>query len=212
MIKFIEYFIPIVFLIAGVLIISILINLLNKVLNVSLNKTLTKTNISLEKDAYCNAEVQRIIIRLKLELHSCKVILSRFHNGGCYANGLDMKKFTVSHETTGGTIGGINLMDKCVGVLNSRYGIAFETLAASHQFVVNDTDECLDQNFKNDMISYGFKACYLFLIKQVNGVDEGFIGINFKETIVLTAEQRDIVKDQIPRILNLINMKENRFN
>lgn len=171
-----------------------------------------KQIISLEKDAYCNAEVQRMLIRVKLELHACKVLLARFHNGGCYANGLDMKKHTVTHETAGGTISNDSLMDKCVGVLNSRYGIGFEVLAATHQYVVSDSEDCLDSNFKADMGRHGFKSCYLFLIKQRDGIDEGFIGVNFKETMVLTAEQRDIVLEQIPRLLDLINMKENRFN
>jgi hypothetical protein len=166
----------------------------------------TKEPANLRKDSYYNAELQRILIRVKLELQACKVVLARFHNGGCFANGLDMRKFTVSHETAAGSK--IPLMDKCVGVLNSRYGIAFERLAIMKEYIINDIEDCSDQNFKRDMIEYGFKATYLFLIKQTNGVDEGFIGINFSDTTVLTQEQREIVREQIPRIIDLVNMSE----
>jgi hypothetical protein len=99
-------------------------------------------------------------------------------------------------------------MDKCVSVLNSRYGIAFEQLAIRREYVVYDVDDCTDTNFKRDMSEYGFKATYIFLIKQLNGSDEGFIGVNFSDTKVLTAEQRDIIREQIPRIIDLVNMKE----
>jgi hypothetical protein len=165
-----------------------------------------KEQTSLRKDSYYNAELQRILIRIKLELQACKVTLARFHNGGCFANGLDMRKFTVTHETTGGSK--VPLMDKCVSVLNSRYGIAFEQLAIRREYVVYDVDDCNDTNFKRDMGEFGFKATYIFLIKQNSGIDEGFVGVNFSDSKILTPEQRDIVREQIPRIIDLVNMKE----
>ena len=165
-----------------------------------------KAPSSLRKDSYYDAELQRILIRIKLELQACKITLARFHNGGCFANGLDMRKFTVTHETSGGSK--YPLMDKCISVLNSRYGIAFEQLAIRKEYVVHDIEDCNDSNFKRDMGEYGFKATYIFLIKQLDGSDEGFVGVNFADTKVLTAEQRDVIKEQIPRIIDLVNMKE----
>jgi hypothetical protein len=208
--KTVELIAQLLFLLGGTMMVYILWGLSRKLLSSPLNKSMGKEAVSLEKDAYCNAEVQRILIRLKLELNASKVTLTRFHNGGCFANGLDMKKFTITHETSSEVIP--PLMDKGVAMLNSRYGIAFETLASQHQYVVVDVEDCLDQNFKTDMKRFGFKACNLFLIKQVDGLDEGILTVNFSNTRLLTPQERDICTEQIPRILDLINLKENRFN
>jgi hypothetical protein len=165
-----------------------------------------KSYLSLERESMYNKEIAGILVRLKIELQSCKVGLMRFHNGGKFANGLDMKKFTATHETASDIVP--PFMDKCVGVLNSRYPVAFEMLATQGTFVTSDVDDCIDLNFKADMKKFGFKACYLFLINQVDGTHEGFIGINFTKTEVLSAEKRHIVKEEIPKILSLINMVE----
>ncbi len=173
----------------------------------SLNKDdIIKQYLTLQKESTYNKEISGILVRLKLELQSAKVGLMRFHNGGKFANGIDMKKFTATHETASDTIE--PFMDKCVSVLNSRYPVAFEILGISGQFVVSDVDDCVDLNFKADMKKYGFKSCYLFLINQAEGHHEGFIGINFTQTTVLDAQKRAIVNEQIPRILALINMVE----
>jgi len=209
--KILELITEILFLLGGSVIVVILYTLLYKLTNSPITKAISKTTISLQKDSYCNAEVQRILIRLRLELGAAKVTLARFHNGGCFANGLDMKKFTVTHETSS-SVSHPPMMDRCVGVMNSRYGIAFETLSSQHQYVVVDVEDCVDLNFKEDMKFYGFKACNLFLIKQKDGMDEGILTVHFAFTRLLTPEERDICKDQIPRILDLINLKENRFD
>jgi len=165
-----------------------------------------KSYINLGKESTYNKEVYAILVRLRLELQSAKVGLMRFHNGGKFSNGHDMKKFTATHETASDTIE--PFMDKCIGVLNSRYPVALETLWYHETYFVADVEDCNDLNFKSDMKRYGFKACYLFLIKQVDGKHEGFIGINFTHTEVLSTEKREIIKGEIPKILSLINMKE----
>jgi hypothetical protein len=165
-----------------------------------------KAYVTDENEYLCNIETHGILYRIGLELRSCKVALMRFHNGGKFANGRDMRKFTTTHETPSDTIK--PFMDNNIGVLISRYPIAFNCLKIQGYYAVSDINDCNDLNFKCDMKKYGFKACYLFLIKQVNGNHEGFIGVNFCETTVLDSEKREIVKEQIPKILSLINMVE----
>jgi hypothetical protein len=99
-------------------------------------------------------------------------------------------------------------MDRCVGVLNSRYPVAFEILGLTGQFFVSDVEDCIDLNFKSDMKKYGFKSCYLFLVRQLDGKEEGFIGVNFNSSQVLSAEKRSIITEHIPELLLLINMRK----
>lgn len=161
---------------------------------------------SVKEDSVYNAEVQKIIIRLKLELRACKVVIGRFHNGGNYVSGLPMKKFSLTHETAGGST--TSMMDRCLAVLNSRYPEAFAQLATLEEYCISDTEDCPDANFKRDMNNYGFKATYLFLMRQFNGKEDGFVGVNFNGTTVLTLEQRHKVVEEIPRIVGLLNMQK----
>jgi hypothetical protein len=161
---------------------------------------------SVKEDSCYSTIVQKIICKLKFELKSTKIVIGRFHNGGNYVNGLPMKKFTLTHETAGGT--DLPMMDKCVAVLNSRYSQAFAQLATLYDYCVADVNDCPDLNFKRDMELWKFKSCYLFLMRQFDGKEDGFVGVNFKYTNVMSKEQRHMVEEQIPRIIGLLNMQK----
>lgn len=184
----------------------VLYRIAQKFLNSPVIKTIQPLEVPLKREIYCDAEIYRIIIRLKYEFYALKVFIGRYHDGGIFANGLRMKKFTITHETAGG--GDKPMMDIFVGTMNSRYCIAFEGLIAQEIFCVSDIEDCVDLNLRDDMRKYGFKALYLFLIRQRNGIEEGFLGIGFRETTVLSEEQRDVVREQIGHILDLINLRE----
>jgi hypothetical protein len=158
---------------------------------------------SVKEDSVYGMVLQKIICKLKHDLNASRVIIARFHNGGNYVNGLPMKKFTVTHETASK---GSFLMDKCFGIINSRYSQAFAQLATLEEYCIADRDDCPDLNYAKDMKFYEFNASYLFLLKQFDGKEEGFIGINFAQTRVLSKEERDIVKYQLDRIMGLLNM------
>jgi hypothetical protein len=119
---------------------------------------------------------------------------------------MPMKKFTITHETAGGS--SEPLMDKCVSVLNSKYSIAFEQLFYLNYYACYNVDDGDDLSYKVDMKRYGFKASFLFLMKQADGSDEGFLGINFDHTEVLQDDRKDVVREQIPNILCQLNMKD----
>ena len=161
-----------------------------------------------ERSCY-DVDIARVIWKLKEDVNACKITVNRFHNGGNYANRQPMQKFTATHETPGGSI--IPVMDKCNGILISRYSEAFMTLGTMSEYVIHCVDDCIDRNFRYDMIFYGFKATYLFLIENPDGSEEGFIGVNFKNAHVMEPEQRQKVREQIPTILLLLNMKKIEF-
>ena len=170
-------------------------------------KVMANANImSIKDESHYNVEVQRIICRLKNELQATKIIIARFHNGGNYVNGLHMSKHSITFETEGGAY--IPMMDKCVSVFNSRYPIAFAHLASMEDYCISERDACGDSNFSRDMKEYDFQSTNLFMMKQFDGSEEGFIGVNFRHTHVMDKEQRDKVKEQIPIIIGLLNMNK----
>lgn len=59
--------------------------------------TVTKLHdkYSVKEDSIYSVVVQKMICKLKYDLHATKVVIGRFHNGGNYVNGLPMKKFTL---------------------------------------------------------------------------------------------------------------------
>lgn len=164
--------------------------------------------ISVNKASLYDTEIYKELYKIQSELTASKVILARFHNGGDFRNGLKMKKFSLTHETPEVSNKYPPMQDRCTAVLNSRYASSFLHLTTLKDFCIPDVNDCPDKNFSTDMRYYGFEATYLFLIEQYDGNAEGFIGINFRNTKVLTAEQRSKVLEHIPRILGLLNMSE----
>lgn len=161
---------------------------------------------SLKENAVYDVEINRLVYEIKLNVAACKIIVGRFHNGGFFNNALPMQKFTVTHETPLGSA--VPLQACGQGVLNSRYPEAMLCLATLEIYDVYDVVDCKDPNYKHDMEKFGFKSSFMFLINQFDGEEEGFIGINYQHTHVMTPEQKDKVRDAIPRLLGLINMKE----
>lgn len=187
----------------------VLYRIAQKFLNSPVIKTIQPLEIPLKREIYCDAEIYRIIIRLKYELNAAKTFIGRFHDGGVFVNGLRMKKFTITHETvSSGKNNSCPMMDTFVGTMNSRYCMAFEALMVQELFCTSDMSDCIDLNFRADMESFGFQAVYLFLLKQRSGMEEGFIGVGFRESTVLSSEQRDVVREAGDRIIDLMNLKD----
>ena len=163
-----------------------------------------KKHILLKDSSVYDAEIYKVLCKIQQDTSACKVIVARFHNGGVFRGGMDMEKFSITHETSYGSTE--PMQSKHVATLNSRYGSAFLVLATLGYYIVNDVHDCPDPNFKRDMEAFGFKSTYLFLIKQFDGSDEGFIGVNFSGTKVLTPEQVNKIENHSVRILGLLNM------
>jgi hypothetical protein len=201
--------IDILTLLAFVLLIILIIGM-NIVFYKHFNKSEKKNSqygkVSMREASRYDVDIARVIWQIREDVGSCKITINRFHNGGNFANGQPMRKFTCTHETPGGST--IPFQDKCNGVLNSRYPEAFMNLGTMGEYAVHSVDDCTDRNFKHDMVFHGFKAAYLFLIENPNGSEEGFIGVNFKNTHVMTLEHRQKVKEKIPTVLLLLNMKK----
>jgi len=200
----IEVIATVLLIIAGIIFIYLLHKIVDKV-NIGVQKK-EGTRVTVKDDAVFNVQINRLIYKLKTELHADKVCIARFHNGGSFANGFDMKKFSITHETP--LPHDEPMMHHNQAILNSRYPDAFLHLVSLESYIVHDVELCTDPNFKSDMKRYGWASTMLFLIRQFDGTDEGFIGINFKLTRVLTDEEYGKIKEVMPTLLGLINMTQ----
>jgi hypothetical protein len=200
----IETLVALVFVLLALLFVVIGVVLYKLLVKVEKKEKATTFKVAIKKASTYDAALKILLYNLKKELSADKVIVARFHNGGNFANGYEMKKFTVTHETPGGT--SIPLMDKQVAVLNSRYSEAILHLVSIGNYSIADCTDCTDQSFRHDMQEYGFQATYLFLIRQIDGTEEGFVGVNFKSTHVMTPEHRQKVSEKLTDILGVLNM------
>jgi hypothetical protein len=198
----IEVVATVLLIIAGIIFIYLLHQLVNKV-NIGVQKK-EVIKVTVKDDAVFNVQINRLIYKLRTDLHADKICIARFHNGGSFNNGFDMKKFSITHETP--LPCDEPMMSHNQAILNSRYPDAFLHLVSLESYIVHNIDNCTDPNFKSDMKRYGWNSTMLFLIRQFDGSDEGFVGINFKQTRVLTDEEYGKIEEIIPTLLGLVNM------
>jgi len=94
-------------------------------------------------------------------------------------------------------------------VLNSKYSSTILQLVTCDYLCLSDAADNVDRSFKKFMDTYDFNSANLFLIKQLGDQTcEGFVGVFFKNTHIMDASQREIVTENIPKILNLVNLRE----
>jgi hypothetical protein len=171
-------------------------------------------NIKMEKSGIAwtdttkhNRDLYEMIFVLRETLHADDVFIARFHNQGCWNNELPIRRFSVVTESyiEGRTY---QLQDTMRDVLLSKYPYAMQSLVLLGSYNCPDIIMSEDRKFKKDMVDFGVKSLYLFLIRQItpDKAPEGFIGITFTKERVLTKEEKDIVKGLHDDILGLLNM------
>jgi len=112
----------------------------------------------------------------------------------------------MTHETPEGNKQ--PLMDGNINILNSRYPEAMLHLTVRGYYAVSDVENCEDPSFKHDMKKYKFGSACLFLIKNFDGADEGFVGIYFRTPKIMKPEDREKIMIKLPKLLGLMNMIE----
>jgi hypothetical protein len=167
----------------------------------------SQVEVSLRQTIQYEKAIDKILMRIKLELNAFDVYVARFHNGGSFNNGTRMKKFSIPYGKASSTIREL-VRWKFYDKFCSHWPDVIDQMLVMNEYCCSDIKDCNDLTFKKDMEYYDFKSCHLFLICQddLSRSPEGFIAINFKESKVLTKEERDIVKNEIPRLLSLMNL------
>jgi hypothetical protein len=168
------------------------------------NKVYTKSNMRVTVP-YIVA-IDKILVELKYELNSADVFIGRFHNGGDYANGTPMEKFSITHGKASPNIKA--LQPRFYNIFCSHWPVVIEYLIVFNEYVCYNFDECSDTNFVKDMNEAGFKSVYIFLICQNDAAQtpEGFVTVAFTDQRHLPTETKDRIKSDIPTLLSLMNL------
>jgi hypothetical protein len=98
------------------------------------------------------------------------------------------------------------MQDTYRDILNTRYPEVFSSLVVWGEYICADINDCTDASFKADALKCGFNSVNLFLVKQLDGTEEGFVGVNYKQTHVMTPEERSKITNELPTIIGFLNM------
>jgi hypothetical protein len=153
-----------------------------------------------------HAAIDRILLELKYELNVADVFIGRFHNGGNFANGTKMEKFSITYGKASPNIK--VLQPRFYDIFCSHWPVVMDYLITFDNYVCNDFKDCADANFVKDMQEAGFQSIYFYLICQNDAArtPEGFLGVCFSDSRFLEEEVKDRIKGDIPRLLSLMNL------
>jgi hypothetical protein len=152
------------------------------------------------------AAIDKILVELKYEINSADTFIGRFHNGGNFANGTPMDKFSITHGKASPRIKA--LQPRFYDIFCSHWPVVIEYLTVFGEYVCYSFDECKDANFVKDMTEAGFHSIYMFLICQNDAASspEGFLAVAFTDNRRLPDETKDRIKSDIPALLSLMNL------
>ena len=169
------------------------------------NKHIITKKASVSDTAIESRNIYRLLFELALKIKANNIALFRFHNGGHYKNNFPMNKFTCIMEVR---TGGLTkpMQDDYNGALVERYAESMSCLTYLDEYFVTDIEFCNDKKVQDDANKYGHKSIYLFLIRQLNGEPEAFIGVNYYALTKMSNEDKTEVRMLHNKILNGLNM------
>jgi hypothetical protein len=189
---------------AGILLVAYgIFKALNKII---VNPSPKKEPINLRSSSNYNLLLHRLLIKIKDLLNAPKVFVGRFHDGGEFNNGLHMEKFSIWAETPSSNDKIPILQDYFRDIFNTRYPEIFPHLIVWGEYLCADLDCCEDIGFKRDFKRLGFCSVNFFLVKQLDNTEEGFVGICYRDTHVMTPEERSKVTSELATIRGFLNM------
>ena len=200
----------ILFLFLLIILVGVAIYLFLKKFNKTADKIIKEPfDVSLRQSNAFAMAIDDILNVLRIELRADDIYIARFHNGGSFANGERMKKFSVTYGKAAVSQKELvrwTMYDK----FTSHWPEVFDQLYATEEYYCAELENSRDSNFRRDMQKFEFKSIYLYLISQPDTAKtpEGFIAINYKDYHVPInfKEEQDRVKEDIPKLLALMNL------
>jgi hypothetical protein len=167
---------------------------------------LPKITKSLKEPTEYHRKLQLLIIELKGLVRARKIWVGRFHNGGSYFNGLAMLKFSAFIDTPSENCTIQSAMDNFKEMLTTRYPFTFPQLLIDKELFYADINDCRDINFKNDFKKLGTGSVGLFLITQLNDMEEGFVVVDYGHSYIMTDEEKMLIRNELSLIRAYLNM------
>jgi hypothetical protein len=168
------------------------------------------SDLSLRQTSHYETAIYDIIRQLRIEFTASDVYIARFHNGGNFANGTRMKKFSVTYGIAVSQQKEL-LKYRFYDKFCSHWADMIDELLVQGDYIKPDVKDevlCRDVNFRRDMTFYNFESVYIFLIYQPDAAKtpEGFLAINFGKYRLLTKEEQDRIKEDLPKLVALMNL------
>lgn len=161
-----------------------------------------------EENSY-SLSIDTILDEIRTDLRCADVYLGRFHDGGTFVDGSHMRKFSITHEKID------ELQQEMVrsyffDKFRSHWATVFSDLYVTKEFWCPRISETKHTVFKKDMLRFGFKTTFMYLIIQADQMKApvGFIAVNWREEHIVenAGEERERVLADVPRLLSLMNL------
>ena len=125
-----------------------------------------------ESDLLSMVELQKWLDDVRLELDVDRAAIYQFHNGGHYASGKSIKKFSMTYESTRPGIASIKRVSQ--NILASEHPKWMEKMF-KEDFFVCDRESTDDEKAKQDLEYYGIKSTVTVPVRDITGHLVGFI-------------------------------------
>ena len=155
-----------------------------------------KHKITIQDKSTFYLEMDKICASIRKSLHANGTYLAYFHNGGTFANGINMDKFTVVGED----------YDDHINTNSYYMAYAYRRLLIDNRYYINDiNDLSIDLSLKADLMKRKVTSTYMFLIKDpLKDTPIGFCVVEFINKVELSNES-EIWKYQ-NKLYKLLNM------
>lgn len=167
----------------------------------------TKNKISIEDKSMFYLEMDKTCSLIRKSLNADGAYLAYFHNGGSFANGITMDKFTVVGEDYNEFIRCQSYKKVYYATMINYISYAYHRLLLDNRYYITDVDNSPDLSFKNDLIKRKVASAYMFVIKDpTNDKPIGFFVIEYISKYEMTKlDEVEIWKHQnsLSKLLNM---------
>jgi len=135
-------------------------------------------------------EIDKKIWGLLNNLNADRIYVGRFHNGGAYDSGMDIRKFSITNEAFS------DEMDNLIAPI-FRERLVSEFINLFRPLIFNGHIEIKTLEKQNDKIvqkfleAIGGQSAYIYCITGMNDKPIGFLGIHYNENVNLSNEKKE---------------------
>lgn len=137
-------------------------------------------------------EVEKKVWALLNTLTANRIYVARFHNGGSYDSGMDIRKFSITNEAFSDDIDDL-IMPIFRERLLSEFTTLFRPLIYTGSVEIREQAGHPDKIIQKYLELIGGKSAFLYCIRAVSGKPIGFLGIHYADNIELSDEKKEYI-------------------
>jgi hypothetical protein len=152
-------------------------------------------------------EIDKICNEIRESVKADGAYLAYFHNGGVFANGIAMDKFTVVGEDYNDLLACSNYKRQYTAMMINYITYAYHRLLVSNKYGEDNVDEVSDLTFRNDLKLRYINSVYMFLIKNpITDKPIGFFALEYINPYTMNQSDEVAVWKQQNKLSRLLNM------